>query len=490
MAVNIASIFFIQEPPNSTNLQVSFIFDGFTCIGTRVARVILYRSDNNRSVASSDIIPPSGATGNVTVLFTNIPRSYIYYAIISLICDGSVQGIAQSLDYTMTGATDPDPFGGNNDNSLPGSGSTGITCSDTASDSNLTRCIAINGNNISFSGLNQLFGRPSNTVNTRLSGLYDPSGGDSLIGISYLPIDVVTPGKLRQNAVSEFRGQCNYAAPNGYTIQLVVTSRTSVENQQYTGSVESIIDFKLIWVHVASGIITERCPFENTSIQIKLTVTVTSAYTGSTTPTPYQVSVSKKLANGTTASGYPVTTSRGSTSAGTTTNTYTIPLTLNETVTGTSRMQKGIVGATSTLDISQSASVSGLTHSVLNNLCSITGNGNDVLDQIRFDPQSDTFTYNWSNQASGVGVSSRLTIGTLVDNTTSSGASGSGSNSTSGNRTISVEPSPSSNYSNLTVTENGNVLYSQTNLGTTTTTVNFKIGSNYDITALSTSAIL
>jgi hypothetical protein len=486
---NIASIFFIQDPPNSNNLQVSFIFDGFTCIGTRVARIILYRSDSNRPVASSDVTPPSGAAGNVSVLFTNIPRGYAYYAIISLICDGTVQGTTQSLDYTMTGTTDTDPFGGNNDNSLPGSGSSNVTCSDTAPNSNLTRCIGTSGTNISFSGLNQLFGRPSNTVNTRLSGLLNPSGEDSLIGISYLPLNAVTPGKLRQNAVSEFRGQCNYAAPNGYTIQLIITSRDTITNQQYSGSIEARISFKLVWIHVASGIVTERCPFENTSVQVKLTVTVTNAYGGSTTPFPYEMRLSKKLANGTTASGYPVTTSRSATSAGTTTNTYTVSLGLNETITGESRMQKGIVGATATLNISQSASVLSLTHSVLNNLCSISGSGNDVGDSIRFDPLSNTFSYSWSNQASGVGVSSRLIIGTLVDNTTSSGASGSGTNSTSGNRTVSVEPSPSSNYSNLTVTENGNVIYSQTNLGTTTTTINFQVGNDYEIIALSTSAI-
>ena len=480
----------VQNPAGSQNILVSFNFDGFTCTGVRVARFNLFRESPNVSVGILQTTPSTTSSGTASATFTNIARGYSYYCVCSLICDNNrvPDAVAQTIVLQMTGGTDPDPLAGSGGGTLPGSTQTGVTCTDTAPNSNPTRCINTGGTNISFSGLNQLFGRPAQLANTRLSGLSNPSGADSLIGISYLPLDVVTPGKLRQNAVSEFRGQCNYARPDQYSLAIVITSNVTIF-QESPASQVTTKQFNVYWVHPLSGIITKLCPFDNTVVRVTLTARTWIAYVGSTMPLPNSITITKRLANGTAASGYPITVSQSPTIQGINSSTIDIPLSLNESIDGSTVLQKAII-STQSYRHSLNVTLLSNTHTVLNGLCTIPGSGSDVFDQIIFNPTLTTFTYTWRNSASGVGVSSTLDISGILNNTTSTSSGGDNITSGStGNRSVTVTPSPSSAYSTLVITQNGSVIFNQTNIGQTTTTVNFQAGFIYEIFGSSTSSV-
>lgn len=109
----------------------------------------------------------------------------------SIFNSNEVDNSSTSTIAPPTGPSDPDPVTENPDSPE----AQGI-------------CIPTTGA-VSMGDLNVIFGRDRNLPNTLLSGDSNPSVAPSLFGISFLPDNIVSAGKLRPNAISEFRGYCH-----------------------------------------------------------------------------------------------------------------------------------------------------------------------------------------------------------------------------------------------------------------------------------------
>jgi hypothetical protein len=477
MAIGISNFNLTSQ---GNDILVSLTWDGFTCISNPTLELRLIDTNNNLSVAALLItIVSGGGTGTVQSTFTNIYNGN-FFSEARFICDGSLISIYESLTFSHSTSIIAVP---GQSPSSPTSGPQGIQGNNTNPNNNPSFCIGTTEANVSFSKLNTLFGRNSNTPNTSLSGISNPSLPPSLMGLSYLPLGGTNPGsKLIYNAVSEFRGQCNYAAPNEYKLIIIYG------NIGFDGSTPFIVKFlpfEIGWIHELSGIITTRCPFNSSRIRIFTNVIIQDAYVGSTIPSPYQVIV-KHISSTTTT----YTTSRVATSIGNTTEDRSINLAYNDRVTGELRAQSIIENATATF--TAKCQVNTKSSDSYDQLASVNISAIQSFNEIIVSyilPPSGQFYYEFSNNASGVGVSSTLTAGSFINNTTSSSASGSGNSSNTGNRTVSVVPSSSNLYTTLTIQENNVTIYNQTQEGTQTTTINFQSDSNYIIYALSTTAI-
>lgn len=461
---------------SGNNVQFSITREGFFCLNNPQVVITLFDNSTNNAVASLSYTSGVGTTGTISGTFSNIYDG-IFYAVARFICDGTDLSTFETLTHVHSSTISP-PGSTAPPSNAPFSPGTNNVNSDHPNNSNF--CIATNESDISFSRLNQIFGRAGSTPNTELSGLFNPSQAPSLIGLSTLRLgEPNPPSKLRDNAVSEFRGTCSYAAPNQYVFALVFNP---IFNDLINN--EIVRSFEGVWIHPSSGNITNRCPFDNSRVQVFTSVAVIDAYSGSTVPNPYWVRVTRIPTSGSSTT---LTTTRSATSQGTTSANRNFDLNYRDRIVGELRARAVIVGATSTFRVACRANT---TANGYDRLAGIDIGRVNNQQEVRIDyvlPSSGNFTYTWSNAVSG-GTSSNLNFG-LVNNTTTTSASGSGQSSATGSRTVSLTPSPTNLNTVLTIRENGAILYSVSQVGSQSTSINFQAGNSYEITALCTSSI-
>lgn len=478
MATGVSN-FTLSSSGNNINFTVTW--EGFNCLTGAVVRVRLIDATTNVGVATLEFSSNIGTTGTIASTFSNIYNG-IFRASVLFICDGSLVSIYDSQEHTHSTSNEPIP---SDPPAPPGSGPTGVGSNNVNANGNLNFCIGTDETGVSFSRLNQIFGRRSaNSPNTQLSGGSNPSVMPSIFGFSTLPSNTVTPGKLRQNAVSELRGVCNYAAPNLYS----VTLEWGVE--QIIGTTR-VREFKVVWVHEDSDTITDECPFDSSRVEIFTSVRVNNTYVGASTPSPYNVVVTHLNFSASTVTSQ--TTSRAANaSAGTTTANRQINLNYRDRVYGVIQGQNSIVTPSSTFRMTMTADINDSTfHQLASiNIPRISNAFPLVVERVV--AGSGAYTYSYQNSLSGSGAtSSVLSLSGVFTNTRSSSGTNSVTEATStatGNRTVSVTPTPGTLYTTLVIIENGITIYNVTQTESQSTTVNFQAGSTYIINALSTTA--
>ena len=463
------------------NVGFSLSWEGFTCASNPEVRVRLIDTDTNVSVATLVYDSGIGTTGTVLGTFNNIYDG-VFRASAIFICNGNVISIYDSANVVHGSSINPPPP----PPAPPGTGPTGVGSNNINANNNLGFCIGSSETNVSFSKLNEIFGRRAgNTPNTELSGEDNPSTPPSIFGFSYLPLNEETPGKRRQNAVSELRGTCNYVAPNLYSVTLEVGASF------VDGNGHIIVPYKVVWVHAASGNLTEECPFDNSRVQVFLSVRVNNSYVGPTTPSPYRARVTK-FTFATSGTSNQDTTRSATASVGTTSHNRQITLAYRDRVFGFLEGENVIVQPTQTFKMTLTVNIANVTYHELASIQIPNIPNARPLVIERVVAGSGEFTYSFSNSLSGSGAtSSALAVSAIFSNTRSSPGTnnGSGTSTNTGNRTVSITPNPSSLYTTLRVEENGMTIYNVTQLGSQSTTINFLSGATYIVTGLSTTAI-
>lgn len=205
MAVTVSSF---TVSPSGTTVNYSISWSNFVC---SINRTIVFRIlDVNRNA----ILNPAGsavsvnASGTHNGSFTNLYNGR-FLIIASFLCNNLTQRVlvvespAFEINSTILA---PDP--GDSEDPDP------VT---DDPDSNQDVCIPLTGS-VSMGDLNVIFGRARDLSNTELSGSSNPSVAPSLFGVSFLPNNVVSPGKLRPNAISEFRGYCHVPPIEAITV--------------------------------------------------------------------------------------------------------------------------------------------------------------------------------------------------------------------------------------------------------------------------------
>jgi hypothetical protein len=461
---------------NGDDIDLSLSLSNFTCDDGDGGEFFIYLVDSSTFISVDSVY---GFTTSTSITFTHtflsIPSgSYLGSAIIYDQCRETINTTSNTLSHSssISPPTPPTP---------PTNGPTGVTTSSLNADNNLDFCIATNATDISFSLLNTLFGRNSGSLNTRLSGLSNPSLVPSLFGYSYLPIDVVTPGKLRQNAVSELKGTCNYGTLDEYIVGIRVDGSALVADQQYAGSNEYSRDFRVIWIHLPSNNIVDRCPFDSSRIELRAVVGVNSAYVGTQTPTPLQINITKRNVDGTAASGFPLTTSRSPTSVGSSSNNREIALSYREYVDGRIFIQQGIVGKDLTTTYNVSLTIA-LRDNGYDQLASVNISTDKFTLVEGFNSTATAFSWSYTHDKIGGGTASILEIGDIVTSITSTSDGGSGTSTSVGNKTVTLSLSGGTTVS-LIVEKDGVTIYNQVGTDILSTTINFEAGFNYVITA-------
>lgn len=192
------------------NYSVSWV-DFLECSNssTRTVSIRLFDLNRNAVVDISNNNSVS-ADGTITGNFTNVYKG-LFTVLALFICSdvGSVITIAQSPEVDLTESSTVDPVD-------PGDPSEPTPVDDDP-DNNPGICIPTTGA-VSMGDLNVIFGRARDLSNTELSGSSNPSVAPSLFGVSFLPNNVVSPGKLRPNAISEFRGYCHVPPIEAITV--------------------------------------------------------------------------------------------------------------------------------------------------------------------------------------------------------------------------------------------------------------------------------
>jgi len=473
MATGISS-FGITSSGN--NINFSFTWEGFTCASNPRIIVSLIDTASNTSVASLEYTSGIDTVGTIVGTFNNIYNG-IFYAIARFTCDGARISSYTSQNLTHSTSTVPAP---SSPPTAPSSGPTGVGTNNVNPNNNPSFCINTGGVDISFSGLNVMFGRSANTPDTSLSGLSNPSQPPSLMGLSYLPLNVVAPGKLIQNAVSEFRGTCSYGAPNEYFFALVVTP-------VFMDGTVITRNFEGIWIHEPSGNITNRCPFNNSIVRIFTSVRIQSQYVGSTVPSPYSVTVTRINNSGGSTN---FTTTRAANSLGITTNNHDITLSYRDRIVGTMSAQSNVVEFTQDFDVRVQVNS---PDTLPNQLASVNIGAQSNLQEIRVTRTVvpvGNFNFEWQNSVGSGVTSSVLSVSSVFTNTISSSIqTGSGNSNQTGNRTVSITPTPSSAHTTLIIFENNSVIYNLTQMGEQSVVINFQSGFNYRIEGTSTTAI-
>lgn len=462
---------------SGNNINFSFTWEGFTCATS--PEIIIRLIDNTTFVVAAAYLYNSGiqTTGTITGTFFNI---YVgtFYGTILFKCNNLVVSVYDSSVISHGGTISPPPA----PPAPPTSGPTGIGSNNINADGNLNFCIGTLENDVKFSKLNQIFGRALNTPNSLLSGTQNPSQPPSLFGFSYLPLNVINPGKLRFNAISELRGTCNYVAPNLYKVTI------EVGNEFLDSNLHVILPYKVIWVHEPSGNITDRCPFNSSRVEVYTWIRTENGYTGSTTPSPYRVRVTK-FTNSTNTESSEDTT-RSVTTLGITQINRQVTLSYRDMCYGFIEAEALIIGSTSDFSIRLQVDIANTTYHQLSSIAiPIISNVRTVFINRPTLP-SGNFSYTWSNNVSGAGaINSTLAASSTFSDTTTSSNSGGANSSATGNRTVSITPSPTSLYTTLIVEENNNIIYNNTQIGTQSVTINFLSGNIYYIYGLSTTAI-
>ena len=458
------------------DIDLTITIENLTCSpGGNGGEFYIYLDKTSGGTVDSTYSSTSNTSITFTHRFFSVPSDeYQSTAIIYDQCGESYVVTSNTLSHSssISPPTRPTP---------PTNGPTGVTTSSLNADNNPDFCIATNATDISFSLLNTLFGRNSGSLNTRLSGLSNPSLVPSLFGYSYLPIDVVTPGKLRQNAVSELKGTCNYGTLDEYIVGIRVDGSALVADQQYTGSNEYSRDFRVIWVHLPSNNIVDRCPFDSSRIELRAVVGVNTAYVGTQTPTPLQINITKRNVDGTAASGFPLTTSRSPTSVGSSSNNREISLSYREYVDGRIFIQQGIVGKDLTTTYNVSLTIA-LRDNGYDQLASVNISTDKFTLVESFDSPATAFAWSYTHDKIGGGTESILEIGDIVTSITSTSDGGFGTSTSVGNKTVTLSLTGGTTVS-LIVEKDGVNIYSQVGTDILSTTINFEAGFNYVITA-------
>jgi len=193
MATGVGS-FSISSSGN--NINYSITWEGFSCGGTR--QVIFRIVDFNRNaIVVSETRSTSSTAGSLSGTFVNVYTG-VFYCVASFVCDGNRLSAFQTSNLVHGSSISPPSPGGE---APPVTGNP---------DGNPDFCIPTTGA-VSMGDLNIIFGRTRNLASTLLSGPNNPSTSPSQFGISFLPGNTASPGKLRPNAISEFRGYCHVA---------------------------------------------------------------------------------------------------------------------------------------------------------------------------------------------------------------------------------------------------------------------------------------
>lgn len=181
---------------SGNNINYSITWEGFSCGETR--QVIFRLLDYNRNaIVVSDTRTTSNTAGSLSGTFSNVYTG-LFYCVATFICDGNRLSAFQTSTLSHGSSIAPPTVEGE---------SPPVT---NNPDSNPDFCIPTTGA-VSMGDLNIIFGRVRNLANTLLSGPNNPSTSPSQFGVSFLPNNAVSPGKLTPNAISEFRGYCHVA---------------------------------------------------------------------------------------------------------------------------------------------------------------------------------------------------------------------------------------------------------------------------------------
>ena len=202
--------FTVSSPGDDVGYSISW--NNFNCGGT--TEIIFSLLDQNRNARIRNITFTSvGSSGTITQSFTGVYAG-LFYVIAEFRCNGSRVTAARSGTIQHDSIIAPP---------TPVEEQPPVT---SDPNSNPFICIPTTGA-VSMGDLNVVFQRARDLANTSLSGTSNPSVAPSLFGVSFLPNNVVSPGKLTPNAISEFRGYCHVEPIVNPTLSYSIATNTS-----------------------------------------------------------------------------------------------------------------------------------------------------------------------------------------------------------------------------------------------------------------------